>query len=73
MSPPDVIVASVTKPGSVTIPEIRNDAQLTLLTAILGFGDSTHPYFISKNKTFEKTAVRGPSLYNENVTENVYN
>jgi hypothetical protein len=29
MSPPDVIVASGTKPGSVPIPEIRDDAQLS--------------------------------------------
>jgi hypothetical protein len=43
-----VIVASGTKPGSVTIPEIRDDAQLTLLTVISPFGDSVYPYFISK-------------------------
>jgi hypothetical protein len=54
MSPPDVIVASGTKPGSVTIPEIQDDAQLILQTAISAFGDSTYPYFIAKNKTFEK-------------------
>jgi hypothetical protein len=53
-SPPDVIVASGTKPGSVTIPEIRDDAQLTLLTAVSAFGVSTHLHFISKKKTFEK-------------------
>jgi hypothetical protein len=34
MSPPDVIVASGTKSGSVIIAEIRDDAQLTLLMAI---------------------------------------
>jgi hypothetical protein len=38
MSPPEVIVASGTKPGSVTIPEVRDDPQLTLLTAISAFG-----------------------------------
>jgi hypothetical protein len=48
MSPSDVIVASGTKPSSVIIPEIRDDAQLTLLMAILAFADSTYPYFISK-------------------------
>jgi hypothetical protein len=58
MSPPDVIIASGTKPGSVTIPEIRNDAQLSLLTAISAVGDCTYPYFISKNKTFEKQLLR---------------
>jgi hypothetical protein len=57
MSPPDVIAASGTKTGSVTIPEIRDDAKLTLLTAISAFGDSTYPYFISKNKTFGKTTL----------------
>jgi hypothetical protein len=59
---PDVIVATGTKPGSVTIPEIRDDAELTLLTALSAFGDSTYPYFISKNKTFEKTALEGQQL-----------
>jgi hypothetical protein len=54
--PPDVIVASGTKPGSVVIPEIRDGTQLTLLTVISVFGDSTYPYFISKNKTFEKNS-----------------
>jgi hypothetical protein len=58
MSPSDVIVASGTKPGSVTIPGIRDDAKLTLLTAISAFGDSTDPYFISKNTTFEKQLLR---------------
>jgi hypothetical protein len=57
MSPPDVILASGTEPGSVTIPEIRHNAQLALLTVISAFGDSTYPYFISKNKTFEKTVL----------------
>jgi hypothetical protein len=58
MSPPDMIVASGTKPGSVTIPEIRDDAQFTLLAAISAFGDSIYPYFISKNKKFEKQLLR---------------
>jgi CYTH domain-containing protein len=60
---PDVIVASETKAGSVTIPEIRDDAQLTLLTAISAFRDSTYSYFISKNKTFEKTALEAQQLF----------
>jgi hypothetical protein len=46
MSPPDVIVASGTKPDSVTILEIQDDAQLTLLTATSAFGDFMYPYFI---------------------------
>jgi hypothetical protein len=57
ISPPDVIATSGTKPGSVTLPEIRDDAQFILLTAISAFGDSTYPYFISNNKMFEKTAL----------------
>jgi hypothetical protein len=51
---PEVIVATNTKPGSITVPEERDDAQLTLLTAISAFGVSTCPLFISKLKTFEK-------------------
>jgi hypothetical protein len=58
MSPPDVIVANGTKPGSVTIPEIRDDAQLTLLTATSAFGDSTSPYFISKIRRSKKQPLR---------------
>jgi hypothetical protein len=63
MPPPNVIVASGTKPGLVTIPEIRDDAQLTPLTAISVFGYSTYPCFISKNKTFEKTALEAQQLF----------
>jgi hypothetical protein len=63
MSLPDVIIASGTKPGSVTIPEIRDNAQLTFLTAIWAFGDSAHPYFISKNKTFEQAALEAQQLF----------
>jgi hypothetical protein len=58
-----VIAASGTKPGSVTLPEIRDDAQLTLLTAISAFGDSTYPDSISKNKTFDKTALEAQQLF----------
>jgi hypothetical protein len=62
-APPEVIVASNTKPESITIPEVRDDAQLTLLTAISAFGDSTYPLFISKLKTFEKTVLADQKLY----------
>jgi hypothetical protein len=51
---PEIIVATDTKPSSVTVPEQRDDAQLTLLTAISAFEDSTCPLFISKLKIFEK-------------------
>jgi hypothetical protein len=40
----EVIVATNTEPGSVTVPEERDDAQLTLLTAISVFGDSPYPF-----------------------------
>jgi hypothetical protein len=59
----EVIVATNTKPGSVTVPEERNDAQLTLLTAISAFGDSICPLFISKLKTFEKAILAAQKVY----------
>jgi hypothetical protein len=60
---PEVIVATNTKPGSVTVPEERDDAQLTLLTAISVFRDFTCPLFISKLKTFEKALLAAQKLY----------
>jgi hypothetical protein len=66
MSPPDVTVASEMKRGSVTVPDIRDEAQLTLLTAISAFGDSTYPRLISKKQTIREnssgcsTAIQGP-------------
>jgi hypothetical protein len=65
MSCPDVVAASGTKPGSVIILEIRDDARLTLLMAISAFGDSRYPYSFqkirrSKNSSRGSTAVRGP-------------
>jgi hypothetical protein len=54
MSPPDVTVASGTKLDSIIVPGIQDDAKLTLLTAISAFGDSTHPYFMSKIKHSRK-------------------
>jgi hypothetical protein len=63
ISPPDVIVASETKQGSVTVPEIRDDAQLTLITATSAFGHSTYPYLISKSKTFKKTTLEAQQLF----------
>jgi hypothetical protein len=52
-----------TKPDSVTVPEERNDAQLTLLTVTSALGDSTCPLFISKLKTFEKAHLAAQKLY----------
>jgi hypothetical protein len=51
---PSVIVSAQTVPGHITVPETLGDSQLTLLTAISAFGDSTLLCFVSKNKTFEK-------------------
>jgi hypothetical protein len=59
---PEVIVASNMKPGSITVPEEWDDAQLTLLTAISVFGDSTCPLFISKLKPFKKTLLASQKL-----------
>jgi hypothetical protein len=49
---PQVIVAKQTRPRTVTVAKERDDSQLTILTTISAFGDSTPPMFISKNKTF---------------------
>jgi hypothetical protein len=45
------------------VPEDRNDTQLTPLTVISAFGDSTCPLFISKLKTFEKALLAEQKLY----------
>jgi hypothetical protein len=47
----------------VTIPEVRDDPQLTLLTASSTFGDSTWPLFISKLKKFEKMLLAAHKLH----------
>jgi hypothetical protein len=60
---PEVIVAINVEPGSVTVPEERDDTQLTLFMTIFAFGDSTFPLFISKLKTFEKTLLAAQKLY----------
>jgi hypothetical protein len=63
MLPPDLILASGTKQGSVTVLENRDDSELTLRTAISAAGDSTDPYFISTNKIFERTALHFQQLF----------
>jgi hypothetical protein len=42
-APPNVIVAPSTKPGTVTVPEERDDVQLTFTARISAFGDSATP------------------------------
>jgi hypothetical protein len=54
---PQVIVAQQTRARTVTVPKERYDSQLTMLTAISTFGDSTPPMFISKNKTFRSETL----------------
>jgi hypothetical protein len=54
LQPPQVIVSSKSGPEPITVPAIRDDSQLTLLTAISAFGDSIPPFFLSRNQTFEK-------------------
>jgi hypothetical protein len=60
---PEVLGATNTKPGSVTGPEERDDAQLTLLTEISAFGNSVRPLSIAKLKTFEKALLAAQKLY----------
>jgi hypothetical protein len=60
---PEGIVVTNRKPGSVTVPEERGDAQLTPFTVIPAFGDSTCPLFISKLKTFGKALLTAQKLY----------
>jgi hypothetical protein len=54
MAQPEGMIVTNMKPGSVTLPEEWDDAQLTLLTEISALGDSTCPLSISKLKTFGK-------------------
>jgi hypothetical protein len=55
-------VAKRTRPRSVTVPKEGDDSQLTMLTAISAFGDSTPLIFISKNKTFLSEALAEQQL-----------
>jgi hypothetical protein len=60
---PRVTVSVETGPEPITVPESRDDSQLTLLTAISAFGDSIPPLFITKNKTFEKNLLAQQQLF----------
>jgi hypothetical protein len=62
-APPNVIVAASTKSRTVTVPEEKDDAQLTLITVISASGDFTIPMFISKNKTFDKVSLAAQQLF----------
>jgi hypothetical protein len=63
MSPLDVIIASGTKSGPVTIKEIRDDAQLTLLTAISAFGILHIHISFEKFRRSIKTALEAQQLF----------
>jgi hypothetical protein len=63
IAPPEVIVTTNTKLGSVTLREARNDMQLILLTALSAFGDSTYTLFISRFKIFENALLAAQKLY----------
>jgi hypothetical protein len=45
------------------VSEEKDDAQLTLVTAISAFSDSTIPMFISKNKTFDEVSLAAQQLF----------
>jgi hypothetical protein len=60
---PEVIVAINTKPRSVNIPEVRDNTQLTPLTAISALRDYIRRLFISKIKTLEKTLLAAQKLH----------
>jgi hypothetical protein len=62
-SPLEVTVAINTKLRSVAVPEVRDDAQSTLLRAMSASRDSTCVLLISKLKTFEKTLLAAQKLY----------
>jgi hypothetical protein len=59
---PHIIVSAANGPGPITVPQIRDHAQLTLLTAICAFGGATPPLFISKNKSFERKLLVAEQL-----------
>jgi hypothetical protein len=59
------IVGASTKPRTVTVPEEKDDAQLTLPMAISAVGDSAFRMFISTNKTFDKTSLAAQKLFKE--------
>jgi hypothetical protein len=61
ITPHEAFFATNTRLGSVSVPEARDDTQLTLLTAISVFGGST--YLFSKLKTFEKALLAAQKLY----------
>lgn len=66
--PPNRIVAS-TKPRTGTVPEERNDAQLTPITTTSALTNSTFPMLIPKNKTFDKPSLEVHWLFEGLITQ----
>jgi hypothetical protein len=60
---PNLIVTASTKPDTVTVAEEKDDTQMTFISTSSGFGDSSFPMFISKNKTFDKTLLEAQKLF----------
>jgi hypothetical protein len=54
ISPPELIVTANIQLISVTIPEVRDDMQLTLLATISAFRDFIRPLFISNSRRWRK-------------------
>jgi hypothetical protein len=51
---PRIIISAGTGPEQIPVSEVRDGSQLTFWTAILAFGESIPPLFVSKSKPFEK-------------------
>jgi hypothetical protein len=70
--PSQVIVVKGTPLGTTTMAAVRDDAPLTLLTAVALFGDSIPPLIITKNQIYEKHLLAEHQLYEEHdyVTRN---
>jgi hypothetical protein len=61
---PRTVASAYAPPGTrVTVSEIGNNAQPTLLSAISAFGDSLLRLFIAKDRAFEKQALTGQQFF----------
>jgi hypothetical protein len=59
IAPPEVIVTTNMKVGSVVVPEARDETQLTMFTAISASGDSISLLSMSRFRTYEKALLAG--------------
>jgi hypothetical protein len=75
---PEVIVAKETRSGTITVPEKRDDTQLTFFTAIQDFGNSIPPLIVSESETYEKSVLAEQNCYENhdyiirNTQQNIY-